>query len=87
MDQGLWARSRHPNYFGEMLFWWGIWLFALAAHPASAWTGAGALAITIMFHVVSLRLLETRMKERRPAYAARVRQLPAFVPYGRLSKS
>jgi steroid 5-alpha reductase family enzyme len=83
MDQGLWARSRHPNYFGEMLFWWGLFVFALAADPSNAWTGIGALAITVMFNVVSLRLLETRMIERRPAYAERVRQLPAFVPYGR----
>ena len=87
MGEGLWARSRHPNYFGEMLFWWGLFLFALAADPTSAWTGVGALSITVMFNVVSLRLLETRMIERRPAYAERVRQLPAFVPYGRLSKS
>lgn len=83
MDQGLWARSRHPNYFGEMLFWWGLFVFALAAGPGNVWTGSGALAITVMFHVVSLRLLETRMIERRPAYAERVRHLPAFVPYGR----
>jgi steroid 5-alpha reductase family enzyme len=83
MAQGLWARSRHPNYFGEMLFWWGLWLFALAAGSAGAWTGVGALAITLMFHLVSLRLLETRMIERRPAYAERVRSLPAFIPYGR----
>jgi len=87
MDEGLWARARHPNYFGEMLFWWGLFSFALAASPANAWTGVGALAITIMFHLVSLRLLETRMLERRPAYAERIRQLPAFVPYGRASKS
>lgn len=82
MAEGLWARSRHPNYFGEMLFWWGLWLFAVAAGPANLWTGVGALAITLMFRLVSLRLLETRMLERRPAYAARIRGLPAFVPYG-----
>jgi steroid 5-alpha reductase family enzyme len=80
MDRGLWARSRHPNYFGEMMFWWGLWLFALAAGPGNTWTGVGALAITLMFHVVSLRLLQTRMLERRPAYAQRIRSVPAFVP-------
>jgi steroid 5-alpha reductase family enzyme len=81
LDSGLWAWSRHPNYLGEMLFWWGLWGFALAAGPGNAWTVAGAAAITLMFHVVSLRLLETRMLERRPAYAAHVRRVPAFVPY------
>jgi steroid 5-alpha reductase family enzyme len=83
LDQGLWAWSRHPNYFGEMAFWWGLWLFAIAAGPGNAWTGAGALAITLMFHLVSLRLLETRMLERRPAYAERVRSVRAFLPFPR----
>lgn len=81
LDTGLWAWSRHPNYLGEMLFWWGLWLFALAAGPGNAWTMVGAAAIAFMFRVVSLRLLETRMLERRPQYAAYVRRVPAFVPY------
>lgn len=81
MASGLWAYSRHPNYFGEMLFWWGLYLFALAAAPDRAWTFAGALAITVMFHVVSLRLMEGRMLERRPQFAQHVRRTSAFVPW------
>jgi steroid 5-alpha reductase family enzyme len=78
---GLWAWSRHPNYFGEMLFWWGLFGFALASGAGKLWTGAGALAITLLFRFVSLRLLETRMLERRPAYAEHVRIRSAFVPW------
>jgi steroid 5-alpha reductase family enzyme len=78
---GLWAWSRHPNYFGEMLFWWGLFGFAVASGPDQAWTGLGALAITLLFRFVSLRLIETRMLERRPSYAEHVRKLPAFVPW------
>ncbi len=80
LASGLWAWSRHPNYFGEMLFWWGLYLFALAAGPEHAWTGIGALSITLMFRFVSLRLIETRMRERHPGYAERTRSVPAFVP-------
>jgi steroid 5-alpha reductase family enzyme len=83
LDRGLWAWSRHPNYFGEMLFWWGLWLFALASGPGHAWTVVGAIAITAMFHAISLRLIETRMLQRRPAYVERIRNVPAFVPYRR----
>ena len=44
LSRGLWAWSRHPNYFGEILFWWGLFLFGLAADPSSWWTGIGALS-------------------------------------------
>ena len=75
LDTGLWAWSRHPNYFGEMSFWWGIWLFGLAADPSFWWTVIGPLAITLMFRFASLPMIEERMAARRPgwaAYAARV---------------
>jgi steroid 5-alpha reductase family enzyme len=85
LDTGLWARSRHPNYLGEMGFWWGIYLFALAADPGAWWTGAGALAITAMFRFVSLPLIEARMNERRPGYAAWSARTPLVLP--RLGRS
>ncbi len=66
---GLWAWSRHPNYLGEMGFWWGLWLFGVAAAPGLWWTIAGPLAITLMFRFVSLPMIEARMRERRPAFA------------------
>jgi steroid 5-alpha reductase family enzyme len=52
-----------------MGFWWGLWLFGVAAAPALWWTVAGPLAITLMFRFVSLPMIETRMRERRPAFA------------------
>jgi steroid 5-alpha reductase family enzyme len=66
---GLWAWSRHPNYLGEMGFWWGLWLFGVAAAPALWWTLAGPVAITLMFRHVSLPMIETRMRERRPSFS------------------
>jgi steroid 5-alpha reductase family enzyme len=80
LETGLWARCRHPNYLGEILFWWGLFLFALAADPSTWWTGVGALAITLLFLTVSLPMIETRMRERRPGYAKRVETTPLLLP-------
>jgi steroid 5-alpha reductase family enzyme len=65
LDNGLWAVSRHPNYVGEVLFWWGLWLFGLAADPGWWWTVAGPLAITLLFGFVSVPLMERRLAARR----------------------
>lgn len=67
LNTGLWAWSRHPNYLGEMGFWWGLALFALAV-GAEGWRVTGAVAITVMFVFVSLPMIETRHRERRPEY-------------------
>jgi steroid 5-alpha reductase family enzyme len=84
LDTGLWALSRHPNYLGEMGFWWGLWLFALAADPAWWWTAIGPLAITAMFRFASLPMIETRMLERRPeGFAAYQRRTPMVLPWPR----
>jgi steroid 5-alpha reductase family enzyme len=77
---GLWARSRHPNYLGEIGFWWGLYLFGLAADPGAWWTVVGAVAITLLFLGVSLPLMETRMLERRPGYAAHRERVPLLLP-------
>lgn len=81
LDTGIWAWSRHPNYFGECLFWWGLWLFVPAADPARLWTVVGPLAITAMFGVVSIPLMEKRQLARRPAYAAYQASTPMLVPW------
>jgi len=80
LDTGLWAWSRHPNYFGEMSFWWGLWLFGLAADPSWWWTVVGPLAITLMFVFVSLPMIETRMAARREGWAAYVKRVPLVIP-------
>ncbi len=79
LESGLWARSRHPNYLGEVLFWWGLFLFGLAADPGKAWTAVGAVSITALFLLVSVPWMDRRMLARHPAWAGRMR-LPALLP-------
>jgi len=80
LDTGIWAWSRHPNYFGEISFWWGVWLFAVAGGAGWWWTALGPLAITLMFVFASLPMIETRMAERRAGWAEHVRRVPLLVP-------
>lgn len=64
MDRGLWQYSRHPNYFGEVTQWWGIFIIALSA-SGSLFTIIGPLTITILILFVSgIPLLEKRSAER-----------------------
>ena len=78
--RGLWGWSRHPNYLGEMGFWWGLWLFALAADPAWWWTVVGPIAMTGMFLAASIPMMEKRSLERRPAYAAYAAEVSLVIP-------
>lgn len=80
LRSGVWAWCRHPNYLGEMGFWWGLYLFGLAANPGWAWTIVGPLAITLMFRFVSLPMIEDRMLERRPAYREHIEQSSLVLP-------
>jgi steroid 5-alpha reductase family enzyme len=76
---GLWRWSRHPNYLGEIGFWWGLFLFALAADRA--WLAiVGPLAINLLFVTISIPLLDRRSIERRPAYADHIARVPPLVP-------
>lgn len=73
---GLWAVWRHPNYVGEVLFWWGLWLFGLAADPGWWWTVAGPLAITALFAFVSVPWMDRRMEARHPGWRSRRPAVP-----------
>jgi steroid 5-alpha reductase family enzyme len=81
MDKGLWVYSRHPNYFGEVTFWWGLYIFALAADPGYWWAGAGPLAVTLLFVFISIPLMEKRNLGRRPGYEELQRRVPLFIPW------
>lgn len=80
LSTGLWSRSRHPNYLGEILWWWALWLFVLAAHRASWWMGIGAMAMTVMFLAASIPMAENRSAQRRPDWAAYKAATPILIP-------
>jgi steroid 5-alpha reductase family enzyme len=81
MDRGLWAYTRHPNYFGECLMWWGLFLIALA-NPGNFWTMVSPLTITyLLLKVSGVSLLEKSIVETRPKYRDYIERTSAFVPW------
>jgi steroid 5-alpha reductase family enzyme len=81
MDQGLWTYSRHPNYFGESLMWWGIFLIALAT-PAGWWTLVSPVIITIvLLKMTGVALMEKAIVHTRPGYREYIARTNAFFPW------
>ncbi len=79
LASGLWRLSRHPNYFGDALQWWGLGLFALAA--PTWWALVGPLLMTVFFVYVSNDVIEKGLLKRRPEYARYVAATNAFFPW------
>jgi steroid 5-alpha reductase family enzyme len=62
MTEGLWRYTRHPNYFGEISLWWGIWLLTL---PSGWWTFFAPLLLTLTIRYVSgIPMLENKYAGR-----------------------
>jgi len=83
LRRGLWRYSRHPNYFGEVLFWLAMVPFAvssglLSQHPALVLIGPIAMAIFFRF---SCWLMDVRSLERRPDYQRVIDEVSAMVPW------
>ncbi|WP_329789791.1 DUF1295 domain-containing protein [Lentzea sp. DG1S-22] len=80
MDRGLWRYTRHPNYFGDSVVWWGLYLFALHSCVATL-TIIGPVVMTWLLAKGSGKpLLEKDIVSRRPGYAEYVRRTSGFVP-------
>ncbi|HBH61629.1 MAG TPA: steroid 5-alpha reductase [Nitrospiraceae bacterium] len=79
MTQGLWTYTRHPNYFGEVTLWWGMYLIALSV-PQGWASILGPLTITFLILKVSgIPLLEEKYKDN-PEFQAYKRRTSAFFP-------
>ena len=65
---GLWKRGRHPNYFGEVQMWWGVWLM-YASLSGFDWLILAPVAMTALFLFISIPLMEGRQLKNKPTYA------------------
>ena len=79
MQSGLWAYTRHPNYFGEVTAWWGIGIIALSV-PYGAWGLIGPVVINyLILRVSGIPLLEKKM-EQHPDFPDYRRRVSMFIP-------
>ena len=79
LQTGVWAWCRHPNYLGEVLFWWGLFLFG-ASVSAPWWIICGPLAMTFLFVGISIPMMDKRMCLRRDGYQEHMAQSNAIWP-------
>lgn len=76
---GLWKYSRHPNYLGEILMWWGVALSVVCAVPNAWYLLTGALANTILFFAVSIPMADGR-QSRKEGFAEYKKQTRMLLP-------
>ena len=68
MKYGLWKYSRHPNYLGEVSFWFGIYIFALASGLTTIWLLACPIVMLALFVFISCPMMDNRSLKRRSDY-------------------
>lgn len=80
MNRGLWHYTRHPNYFGDALVWWGFYLIALAG--GGWWTIFSPILMTYLLMKVSgVAMLERSLKKAKPEYQSYIESTSAFFPW------
>ena len=81
MDRGLWAYTRHPNYFGEFLIWWGFYLITLAT-VTGWWTVISPLVVSaVLLKMTGIPLTEEATRKSRPGYGEYIKRTSAFFPW------
>ena len=82
-DVGLWNYSRHPNYFGEIMFWGGIFVMAYGLNPSeNLMYGIGFLSMVFLFVFISIPMMEKRQTQKE-GYATYRSQVSMLVPWFR----
>ncbi len=76
---GLWKYSRHPNYLGEILMWWGVALAVVLAESSAWYLMAGAVANTVLFLAVSIPMADGK-QSKKEGFAEYKKQTRMLLP-------
>ena len=79
-SRGLWNMSRHPNYFGEALLWWGFGVICLNTSVGYLALFSPALMTFLLLRVSGVAHLEKHLAKTKPGYAEYIKRVPAFFP-------
>jgi steroid 5-alpha reductase family enzyme len=80
MDRGLWRYTRHPNYFGDFMVWWGIYFAALS--QSTWWTAIGPMVMSfLLLRVSGVTLLERSLQRSKVGYADYIARTSSFFPW------
>ena len=83
IDTGLWRYSRHPNYFGEIMFWWGIFIMTLGLPSAPFARITGAIFMTGLFVFISIPMMERHVEQKLPEYSEYKRRVSMLILWKR----
>ena len=78
--RGVWRHARHPNYLGEILMWWGVFVVLLSVRPSLWLLGIGALTNTLMFLLISIPMAESRMAGYKEGFDRYVQETNRLLP-------
>jgi len=81
LDTGLWRYTRHPNYFGDAVLWWGVYVAACSVPQGWLTLGSPVLMTLLLRRVSGVTLLERSLQASKSDYAAYMRRTPAFGPW------
>lgn len=83
IQQGLWKYSRHPNYFGEISFWLGLFVMQMSVSTEYWFTAIGFVAMLVMFVFASIPMMEEKNRNNKPGYAEYAKKVSVLVPWFR----
>ena len=84
---GLWKHSRHPNYLGEIMMWWGVFIVSLSTLPGMWLLGTGAVVNTLLFLFISIPLAEKHLAGYKTGYTEYKAQTRALLPLPKRNKA
>ncbi|MBN2300354.1 MAG: DUF1295 domain-containing protein [Acholeplasmataceae bacterium] len=81
IEEGLWKYSRHPNYFGEITLWWGVYMMYFGSVLRIDLIILAPLAMTALFLFISIPWMEKKILETRPEYEAYQMRVSKLIPF------